>query len=155
MSDISGNCTHLLSTIKPIVQLQWYFIIWYFGFGEITFDTNKIGLCVCIYIYIYTHTHTYKYIYIYIYIYIYTDTHNREIQKIHEKLERSITPEKLHKIDYRLSIIINKNDHQHKLTLQKKLNNLYKATFYFQTILTNISTSWTLNQLNNKKIFST
>ena len=33
----------------------------------------------------------------------------------------------LHKLDNRFSVITNKSDYKHKLTLQKKLNNLYKG----------------------------
>ena len=47
-------------------------------------------------------------------------TLNLEIQKICGKLESSITHQQLHKLDYRLSIIINKNDYWHKLIPQKK-----------------------------------
>ena len=36
-------------------------------------------------------------------------------------------PDQLHELDNRLSVIINKSDYEHKLTLQKKLNNLYKG----------------------------
>ena len=50
-----------------------------------------------------------------------------ETQKIREKLESFITLAQLHKLDNRLSIIINKNDYQHKLTFQKMLNNLCKG----------------------------
>ena len=52
---------------------------------------------------------------------------NLESQKIRNNLESSITPEQLHELDNRLSVIINKSDYEHKLTLQKKLNNLYKG----------------------------
>ena len=52
---------------------------------------------------------------------------NLESQKIRNKLESSITPAQLHELDNRLSVIINKSDDEHKLTLQKKLNNLYKG----------------------------
>ena len=52
---------------------------------------------------------------------------NLESQKIRDKLESSITPAQLHELDNRLSVIINKSDYDHKLTLQKKLNNLYKG----------------------------
>ena len=49
------------------------------------------------------------------------------MQKIRNKLESSITPAQLHELDNRLSVIINKSDYDHKLTLQKTLNNLYKG----------------------------
>ena len=39
----------------------------------------------------------------------------------------NITPAQLHERDNRLSVIINKSDYEHKLTLKKKLNNLYKG----------------------------
>ena len=52
---------------------------------------------------------------------------NLESQKIRDKLESSITPAQLHELDNRLSVIINKSDYDHKLTLQKKLNNLFKG----------------------------
>ena len=52
---------------------------------------------------------------------------NLESQKIRDKLESSITPAQLHELDNRLSVIINKSDYEYKLTLQKKLNNLYKG----------------------------
>ena len=52
-----------------------------------------------------------------------------ETQKIREKLKNSITPEQLHELDNRLSVIINKSDYEHKLTFQKKLNNLLKGHF--------------------------
>ena len=76
------------------------------------------------------------------YIYIYNDIKLfiLESQKIRDKLESSITPSQLHELDNRLSVIINK----HKLTLQKKLNNLYKDIYLFQIILTNISISRTV-----------
>ena len=55
------------------------------------------------------------------------NTLNLDSQKIRDKLESSITPAQLHELDNRLSVIINKSDYEHKLTLQKKLNNLYKG----------------------------
>ena len=55
------------------------------------------------------------------------NTQNLESQKIWEKLESSITPTQLPELDNRLSVIINKSDYKHKLTLQKKLNNPYKG----------------------------
>ncbi len=48
------------------------------------------------------------------------NTLNLEAQKIRNKLESSITPAQLHELDNRLSVIINKSDYDHKLTLQKK-----------------------------------
>ena len=60
------------------------------------------------------------------YVYIYINT-NLTHKKIRDKLESSITPAQLHEVDNRLSVIINKSDYDHKLTLQKKLNNLYKG----------------------------
>ena len=48
------------------------------------------------------------------------NTLNLEKQKIRDKLESSITPAQLGELDNRLSVIINKNDYQYKLILQKK-----------------------------------
>ena len=50
-----------------------------------------------------------------------------ESQKIRDKLESSITPAQLHELDNRLSVIVNKSEYEHNLTLQKKLNNPYEG----------------------------
>ena len=63
------------------------------------------------------------------------NTLNLESQKIRNKLESSITPAQLHELDNRLSVIINKSDYEHKLTLQKKLHNLYKSRLLLPNLI--------------------
>ena len=58
------------------------------------------------------------------------NTLNLELQKIRDKIESSITPAQLHELDNRLSVIINKTDYEHKLALEKKLNNVYKGHLF-------------------------
>ena len=72
-------------------------------------------------------------------------TLNLETQKIHKRIRNSIIPEQLNELNQRFSVILNKNDYQHKFTLKKSLIIPTKATYYFQTILTNTSTFRAVN----------
>ena len=69
---------------------------------------------------------------------------NLESQKIQNKLESSITPAQLHKLNDRLSVIINKSDYEH-LHFKKSSTISTEDIYLFLTILINLSISRTVN----------
>ena len=60
------------------------------------------------------------------------NTLNLESQKIREKLESSITPEQLHELDNKLSVIIDKVITSTNLLFKKNSTTSTKAIYYFQ-----------------------